>query len=89
MPIQLRPRIERTRHISQYHQGEEVDIDAAYSIWNLGLTATVFRLVASCRIDSDSIDTNGPFLPFTDRSRCCDRSPHSGHSLHVQDLASS
>jgi hypothetical protein len=28
----------------------------------------------------------GPFLPFTDRSRCCDRSPHCRHSLQLLDF---
>ncbi len=28
----------------------------------------------------------GPFLPLANGSRCCDRSPHSGHSLQAQNL---
>ena len=58
-----------------------------------GMRAAIaaFRPVGECLLwaDRNVFDKrgwNGPFLPFTNQSRCRIRSPLTGHSLRVRNL---
>jgi hypothetical protein len=82
--------------VSPPHSRAKIQMPAAISVlraraarnhyFRCGLFAVIRSIAAFWAGDCSAPGRDGPFLPFTDRSRCCGRSPLSGRSLLVRDL---